>query len=118
MAYQQFTPEELATEEWRDVRGFSFQIGPKTVVYQVSSLGRARSFYTHILKPSPRSKRSEYPTVSLYDQLDKTFSRKNIHSGLVEVSDAVTHSHFRGTCARSKNRSRIRYDYGRVGNRR
>ncbi len=51
MVTQEFTPEEIALEEWRGIPGYES-------LYQASSLGRVRSFHTYnrktpgyILKP-------------------------------------------------------------------
>jgi DNA invertase Pin-like site-specific DNA recombinase len=76
MAYPEFTPEELATEEWRDVSNY-----PN---YQVSNLGRVRSVFIRILKPSPRSSYNDYPTISIYKHGEKA-RRKNIHVIVAEA---------------------------------
>jgi hypothetical protein len=65
MAYQNFTPEELATEEWRDVVGFEGY-------YKVSNIGRIKSIHTkwatwseRLLRPNISGRRSSYPKVTL-----------------------------------------------------
>lgn len=59
MANPQFTPEELASEEWRDIDGYE-------TLYSVSSLGRIRKSNGKIL--STNSKRS-YCRVRLKDRV-------------------------------------------------
>jgi hypothetical protein len=73
MAYLEFTPEELTTEEWRDIVGYES-------LYQVSDLGRVRRVISrtsgkagHVLRPSMRS----YKHVTLYR--DKKHTTPNVH---------------------------------------
>lgn len=57
MACPEFTPEEIAREEWRDIDGYDGR-------YQVSDLGRVRSVITNVLKFSPNNR--GYDRVTLY----------------------------------------------------
>lgn len=63
MAYPDFTPEELATEEWRDIPDFGHHTPAIDRFYQVSSLGRVRVLTTQILKAGPWS---DYLRITLF----------------------------------------------------
>ena len=71
MAYPEFTPEELASEQWRDVIDFPG--------YQVSNLGRVRRVRVTILKPN--SWGTDYARLTLYrgKQRDKDFKSFGVH---------------------------------------
>lgn len=60
-----FTPEELVTEEWRDIEGYNGR-------YQVSNLGRVRSIIVTILNPTVKGSTGGYARASLYDGASKT----------------------------------------------
>lgn len=107
MATQDFTPEELATEEWRDVVDYEGW-------YQVSNLGRVRSARTRsctfagkMLRPCASS--SGYPYVNL---------TRGAHTGKVFRVHRLVAAAFIGPCPDGMEVNHIDSDTSnsRVGN--
>lgn len=77
MTEPEFTTEELANEEWRDIPNTNGR-------YQVSSLGRIRSIIITYLNPTIKGSSSGYARASLYNGKSRTPHVKMFHHLVAE----------------------------------